>query len=397
MVDVRTLPRLEGAVEDTARTESYRLNYSVPTVVAITTAATRKLLAANGWQEYVHPSSQSSRPMSFKKGRHGLYVSFTQGLGRPDQSVVHYSADRLYANVPFPEDATDIVYDTRRPYLNCITAATVEASARFLPQGTAGSRLVGTVRGRYRGALAERQTRRDDRERRARLLQPGCPRRRPQATADHAGAAAPRRRQDRRRDQDRAVRAAARPRPCPGRDRPADAGYHIGPRQHRQFGLGPPQGRAARSPPTCPWCWPSFAASLAARNWKEEANGAVITDNDVTLNFSSADQTAQLTLAHKYDLTFVNLVTQVKEAALAARAKAKKEADDKFLQRCAGDRAAVDGRRRGAKGRAGGQPVGCAVARARRRRPSRCRCRMAPRTSSSTAPTADSNSIPPPA
>ena len=33
MVDVRTLPRLEGAVEEVARTKSYRLNYSVPTVV----------------------------------------------------------------------------------------------------------------------------------------------------------------------------------------------------------------------------------------------------------------------------------------------------------------------------------------------------------------------------
>ena len=57
-----------------------------------------------------------------------------------------------------------------------------------------------------------------------------------------------------------------------------------------------------------------------------------MTDRDVTLNFSSADQTAQLTLAHKYDLTFVNLVTQVKEAALAARARAKKEADEKFFR-----------------------------------------------------------------
>src|SRR5882672_1438963 len=120
MVDVRTLPRLEGAVEEVARTESYRLNYSVPTVVAVTTAAARKLLAANGWMEYVHPSDQASRPMSFKKGPRGLLVSFSQGPGRPDQSVVYYSADRLYAIVPFPDDATDIVYDTRRPYLSCI-------------------------------------------------------------------------------------------------------------------------------------------------------------------------------------------------------------------------------------------------------------------------------------
>ena len=134
LVDVRTLPRLEGAVEDTSRTRIDRLNYGVPTVVAITTAATRKLLAANGWQEFVYPDP-SGHPMSFKKGQQGLTVTFSQGLGRPDQSVVYYSPDRLYNNVPFPPDASDIVFDDRRPYLSCLTAATVEASLDLFQQG----------------------------------------------------------------------------------------------------------------------------------------------------------------------------------------------------------------------------------------------------------------------
>ena len=51
----------------------------------------------------------------------------------------------------------------------------------------------------------------------------------------------------------------------------------------------------------------------------------------LTLNFSSPEQTATLRLSHKYDLTTVSLVAQVKESALAARAKAKKDADDKFM------------------------------------------------------------------
>src|SRR4029078_2499161 len=38
IVDVRTLPRLEGAVEDSARTQSYSMSYSAPTVVALTSA-----------------------------------------------------------------------------------------------------------------------------------------------------------------------------------------------------------------------------------------------------------------------------------------------------------------------------------------------------------------------
>src|ERR1700681_579514 len=131
MVDVRTLPRLEGAVEDTARTESSRLTYGVPTRVAIATAATRNLLAANGWVPYVRPLEESGTSLLFKKGRQGLYASFTQGLGRPDQSAVSYDANRITANVPFPGDATNIVFDERRPYLGCITAATVEASLDF--------------------------------------------------------------------------------------------------------------------------------------------------------------------------------------------------------------------------------------------------------------------------
>ena len=90
------------------------ISYRVPTVVAITTAATRKLLAANGWQEFAYPDPRG-HPMSFKKGQQGLTVSFTQGLGRPDQSVVYYSADRIYNNVPFPQDATDIVFDHGGP------------------------------------------------------------------------------------------------------------------------------------------------------------------------------------------------------------------------------------------------------------------------------------------
>ena len=181
---------------------------------------------------------------------------------RPDQSVVYYTADRLYADravsgrrdrhrVRFPaalSELHDRGHDRGQP--------------RFLPHRIAGCRLVGAVGSRHRGALAERQARRNGRERRARLLQPGRARRRPEATADHAGLAAPRRRQDRRRDQDRAVRATANSRSRPGRDRPADAGHDREPRQHRQFRIRSAAGSGATSPPTCRWCWRSFAASL---------------------------------------------------------------------------------------------------------------------------------------
>ena len=41
LVDVRTLPRLEGAVADAAHTEPHGWRYGVPTVVALTSEATR--------------------------------------------------------------------------------------------------------------------------------------------------------------------------------------------------------------------------------------------------------------------------------------------------------------------------------------------------------------------
>jgi hypothetical protein len=69
-------------VEDPAHTDAHSLSYGVPTVGATMVAATRKLLADNGWTQYVRPMEESSTSLLFKKGRQGLYVSFTQG--RPD-------------------------------------------------------------------------------------------------------------------------------------------------------------------------------------------------------------------------------------------------------------------------------------------------------------------------
>jgi hypothetical protein len=75
-----------------------------------------------------------------------------------------------------------------------------------------------------------------------------------------------------------------------------------------------------------------YRRELAARNWQEASDGAVVAADNVVLNFSSAEQTATLKLSRKYDMTLVNLVTQVKDSVLAARAKAKKDTDDNFFK-----------------------------------------------------------------
>jgi hypothetical protein len=141
MVDVRTLPRLEGAVPVQKEHESYpelSLTYKVPGTLADMIAAVRKLLAANGWTEYAIPFEDSPRNGAFKNGAYGLRLFYMTDGNRTDRSAVDYGSDRLYVNLPFPEGATDIVYDSRRPYLGCVTAATVEASLDFFQKQLVG-------------------------------------------------------------------------------------------------------------------------------------------------------------------------------------------------------------------------------------------------------------------
>ena len=131
IVDVHALPQLEGAVEDTSRPDPYRVEYRMPTPQAVTSPAVQKLLSADGWVPYVLPLEEKSTTLKFKKGRQGLSVHFTQALGRPDQSVVYYTTDRVYSNVPFPEGASDLVFDGTRPYLGCIAPGALDATSDF--------------------------------------------------------------------------------------------------------------------------------------------------------------------------------------------------------------------------------------------------------------------------
>ncbi len=329
MVDVRTLPRLEGAVEDTARTEAHSLRYGAPTPVAITSAATRKLLAANGWMPYLRPTDEASGSLLFKKGAQGLDVSFTQGLGRPDQSVVHYTATRLSANVPFPEDATDILFDDRRPYLNCFTAAPVDVSLDFFRKALAAS---GWLPLSAADAAADWPNASFDDK-----IVNGARAYFSYANRDGGYRQPPimlslRHRDDGRTSVEIRVATFALPQnltvaressglPVPDHTPSSgSSGNSDSPRRTLQ----------AVNVADIPAVLAFYRRELAARGWKEETNGAVVTPDEVTLNFSSPDQTATLRLSRKYDLTMLNLATQMTQAALAARAKAKKDADDKF-------------------------------------------------------------------
>ncbi|MFL6811259.1 MAG: hypothetical protein ACJ8FD_19830 [Bradyrhizobium canariense] len=330
IVDVHALPQLEGAVEDTSRPDPYSVEYRVPTRQAVTLPAVQKLLSDNGWVPYVMPLEEKSSLLKFRKGRQGLSVHFTQALGRPDQSVVYYTTDRIYGNVPFPEGARDIVFDGTRPYLGCIAPTPLDATSDFYSSQMAAigwQKLTPETAARWTTSLDETVpngvrafyahadsketgfyqqkpvmltlTRRDDgrtnidirvapfalpSELKADSDLAGLPRPSPTKTARGLGSAS---------DNKREMSAAAMA------ELPAVLAFY-----HRE---------------------------LAARGWQEDGSAPLAPGDEVAIRISSAEETGLLRLGRKYDFTMVSLTAQVKDSALAARAKAKKEADDKFL------------------------------------------------------------------
>ena len=135
-VDVSRLPRLDGAKEDAARTSSDHLSYSVASPLASTVAAIKKTLGADGWKPYVVPLDDVYlSSLALKKGRQGLSLSFYIQVGKNEQTsevtTVDYSPTRLIFALALPDDATDIVFDANRPYLNANTAGTVDATLAF--------------------------------------------------------------------------------------------------------------------------------------------------------------------------------------------------------------------------------------------------------------------------
>ncbi|MGY4283469.1 hypothetical protein ACVWXO_002689 [Bradyrhizobium sp. LM2.7] len=332
IVDVHALPQLEGAVEDTSHPDRYRVEYRVPTPQVVTLPAVRKLLSADGWVPYVMPLEEKSTTLKFKKGRQGLSVHFTQALGRPDQSVVYYTTDRIYSNVPFPEGASDIVFDGTRPYLGCVAPTAPDTTSDFytsqmaaigwrkLTSETAapwtttgldetvpnGQRAFfdhpdGDVTGFYKQRpVMLTLTRRDDG--------------RTNVDIRIAPFALP---ADLKADSD----LAGLPRPSPTKTAMGKGSASSDKRE-----------MSAAVMAELPAVLAFYRRELAARGWQENGNATVATDDEMAIKVSSAEESGVLRLGRKYDFTIVSLATQLTEAALAARIKAKKEADERFFK-----------------------------------------------------------------
>lgn len=331
IVDVHTLPKLQGAIEDDSRPDPYRMQYGVPTVVAVTAAAARKMLGADGWVPYLRPLDEASTGLIFKKGRQGLSVSFTQRLGRPDQSSVSYTPNRIYSNIPFPDGAIDLVFDETRPYLGCIAPATLEAAQDFYAREMAAigwRKLTPAIAAGWPNAdLTE-------------SVPNGV-----RVYYDHPEGDSTQfykqkpvmltltRRDDGRTNIDIRVAPFALPIDLEAEDTsglPAPKPY--------KSSSGKGNARTATREITVaaladlPTVLAFYHREFAARGWTDEGNAPLVPGDEVALKFSSPEETGVLRLGRKYDFTMVHLTAQVKETVLAARARAKKDADDQFMK-----------------------------------------------------------------
>lgn len=331
IADVHALPQIEGAVEDTSRPDPYRVEYRVPVPTTAALPAVKKLLSANEWVPYVMPLEEKGASLKFKKGRQGLSVHATQVPGRPDQSLVNYTPDRIYSNVPFPTGATDIVFDGTRPYLGCIAPDALEATSQFYAtqMNAIGWRKLTpeTAAGLTNAMLDE-------------TVPNGV-----RTFYDHADDEAAgfyrqkpvmvtlTRRDDGRTNVDIRVAPFALP-----VDLKADSDIAGLPRPvstRRAAGLGGASSNkremTAAATAELPAVLAFYRRELAARGWQEDGNAPLVAGDEVALKISTAEETGLLRLGRKYDFTMISLTAQVKESALAARARAKKEADDRFF------------------------------------------------------------------
>jgi hypothetical protein len=307
------------------------MQYVTPTAVAVTSAAVKKMLIADGWVPYVRPLEETNPNLAFKKGRQGLSVSFSQALGRPDQSAVYYSPNRIYSNVPFPEGAVDLIFDETRPYLGCIAPTALEAAQDFFAKemATMGWRKLTpeTAASWPNADLTE-------------TVPNGV-----RAYYDHPDGDSTQfykqkpvmltltRRDDGRTNVDIRIAPFALPTDL-------EAGDAAGLPEPKPFKSSSGRGNAQTATrelivaalADLPAVLAFYHREFAARGWTEQGNAPLAAGDEVALKFSSPEENGVLHLGRKYDFTMVHLIAQVKESVLAARAKAKKDADDQFMK-----------------------------------------------------------------
>ncbi len=302
--DLGRLPRLEGAKDDAGRSTKDRVVYAVPGTLADTTGALIKLLGTEGWKPYVAPlEERHSVSMDFKKGGQGLSVSFTIQPGTNERTsqvtTVYYSSTRLYFAPPVPDDATDLVFDMNRPYLNLMTAGTIEATRDFYTKQLTASGWMplsaADATAKWPNAKLDGNAAYFDRGNKRPIM----------LTMQRSG------------DKTN-VEIKVAPFALP-QDLQADSDVFGLPRPKMSKTSGGTDGRPreahAHVIADVPTVLVFYRRELAARNWKEETQGAVITPDEVVLNYSPPEGSAVLKISRKYDLAVATIVQEIPKTA----------------------------------------------------------------------------------
>jgi hypothetical protein len=330
LVDVRTLPRIESATArpDDAKYPNLNASYFGPGSVADTIANTDRLLTADGWIAYNAPFETSNRNRTYKKAAQGVSVSFMSDGSRTDRSGVSYNAQRLEVNLPFPERATDIVYDERRPYLGCVTTDTIDATNAFFQKELAAlgwSPLSASdATARWPDAKIDETIANNVR---AYYTRDGNTRQLPVMLTLQRGV-------DNKTSVEIRVAPFALPQDLAAG--PESAGL---PRPERIKSAGT-TGSAdsikreahALIPAELGPVLAFYRRELGNRGWVEQSKDTVISADRASLAFTSPEETATMQIGRKYDLTTVQIDVQVLPSVIAARVKAKKEADNRFMK-----------------------------------------------------------------
>jgi hypothetical protein len=304
LADVAKLPRLEGAKDDANRSAKDKVVYAVPGTLADTTAALVKLLGADGWKPYVAPlEERHSTLMWFKKGAQALSVSFTIQPGKNERTsevtTVYYSPSRLQFALAVPDDAVDLVFDTNRPYLSLTTATAADATRDFYnKQLTAAGWAplsAADATAKWPNAKLDANTAYYDRGNKRPIM----------LTMQRAG------------DKTN-VEIRVAPFALP-QDLQADSEIFGLPRPKNTKTSGGTDSRPreahAHVIADVPTVLAFYRRELSARNWKEETQGAVITPDEVVLNFSPPAGSAVLKISRKYDLAIATIVQEIPKTA----------------------------------------------------------------------------------
>jgi hypothetical protein len=142
LFDTTRLPRIPGGKELYAMPAT--TSFTTPGPVAQSADATRKLLAADGWQEYSPLSGAGAgnlqlQIINMKKGTRGLNVFVTIAPAQNNATAVAYTAVYLATELPFPTDAANIEYKPDQAFLTCFTAMSVDDALAYY-QGELGAR-----------------------------------------------------------------------------------------------------------------------------------------------------------------------------------------------------------------------------------------------------------------